>query len=89
MESNPRIEVWNEEKETLLTQYRKKPFITDIINLKNRRNDLSPGYWILIMLNLGYPTEELKGGEEGRKRRNFIFNKYQTGEGNDLKLNAR
>lgn len=41
------------------------------------------------MLNLGYPTEELKGGEEGRKRRNFIFNKYQTGEGNDLKLNAR
>lgn len=63
MESNPRIEVWNEEKETLLTQYRKKPFITDIINLKNRRNDLSPGYWILIMLNLGYPTEELKGGE--------------------------
>lgn len=58
MESNPRIEVWNEEKETLLTQYRKnlafyygynkfkepaKRFVPWLLDLNNVESRLSYG----------------------------------------------
>ena len=58
LESNPRIEVWNEEKETLLTQYRKnlafyygynkfkepaKRFVPWLLDLNNVESRLSYG----------------------------------------------